>query len=535
MRSITAAILLGCTILSSPASGQTFSPERIKSDVTFLSDDLLEGRGNGSRGYEIAARFVAQRFTALGLQPANAGSWYQRVPFSESALRPGTPALVRIGSKTFANGSEVLLSATPYAADQKITADAVFVGYGLDAPAQGLDDYAGLDVRGKIVVALWGFPPGVPSEMAAHLSSEKARMAQDRGAAGLLIIHTPAYEKVYPWAERLKALPRPSHNWIGADGRPYSIAPDLAITGALSQASAAALFVGAPRTLSSVLQESARPGARVKGFALKPRVSVERHSVVTKISSPNVMAVLPGSDPRLANEYVVLTGHLDAIGLVDPVDGDPIVNGAMDNASGIATMLEAARAFVESGKRPRRSIMFVALAGEEKGLLGASYLANNPVTGNGQIVGLVNLDMPILTYDFKDVIAFGAEHSTIGSAVAKAIAGDGLSVSPDPEPQQVLFTRSDHYMFVKKGVPAVSLDTGDANGGQAATAEFRKLRYHQPGDDVSQAFNWRAAAKFARVNYLIARELADAAEPPRWYAGDFFGDTFAKGQPKAKR
>ena len=179
--------------------------------------------------------------------------------------------------------------------------------------------------------------------------------------------------------------------------------------------------------------------------------------------------------------------------------------------------------------------MFVALSGEEKGLLGASYLANNPVLGSGKIVGLVNLDMPILTYDFRDVIAFGAERSTIGSAVARAIAGEGLTLSPDPEPEQNIFVRTDHYMFVRKGVPAVSLKTGHDNGGAAASADFRANRYHKAGDDLAQAFNWPAAAKFARVNYLIARELADAPEAPRWYAGDFFGETFAKGEPKARR
>jgi Zn-dependent M28 family amino/carboxypeptidase len=247
------------------------------------------------------------------------------------------------------------------------------------------------------------------------------------------------------------------------------------------------------------------------------------------------MGILKGSDPALANEYILLTGHLDAIGLVEPENGDAIVNGAMDNASGIATMLEVARAFKESGTRPKRSIMFVALAGEEKGLLGASYLAKNPVLGNGKIVGLVNLDMPMLTYDFQDVVAFGAEHSTIGGAVSRAIASANVKLSPDPEPEQVLFTRTDHYMFVKEGVPAVSLDTGPANGGAAANADFIKHRYHKPGDDIRQKFDWNAAAKFARINYLIARELADAETAPRWYAGDFFGETFAKNAPKAPK
>jgi Zn-dependent M28 family amino/carboxypeptidase len=518
-----------------PAEQAQFSPERIRADVTFLADDLLEGRGNGSRGYEIASRFVAARFAALGLTPGNNGDWFQRVPFAESKLRPDAPAFIQIGDRKFANGDDVLLSSTPLFPDQEISGDAVFVGYGLDAPAQGFDDYAGLDVRGKFVVALWGFPPGSPSEMAAHLNSDKARMAQDRGALGLILIHTPTYEKVSPWETRRKGALRPSHAWVGADGRAFSSAPNLQFTASLGPAAAEALFANAAVPLATLIAQSEKPGGRPKGFPLASKISAERHSIVTRIASPNVMGILKGSDPALANEYILLTGHLDAIGLVEPENGDAIVNGAMDNASGIATMLEVARAFKESGTRPKRSIMFVALAGEEKGLLGASYLAKNPVLGNGKIVGLVNLDMPMLTYDFQDVVAFGAEHSTIGGAVSRAIASANVKLSPDPEPEQVLFTRTDHYMFVKEGVPAVSLDTGPANGGAAANADFIKHRYHKPGDDIRQKFDWNAAAKFARINYLIARELADAETAPRWYAGDFFGETFAKNAPKAPK
>jgi hypothetical protein len=531
-----AAILLaGPAAAQRPANQPEFSPERIKADVTFLADDLLEGRGNGSRGYEIAARFVAARFAALGLAPGNKSDWFQRVPFAESKLRPGAPAYLQIGNRRFANGEDVLLSPSPLYPDQQISGDAVFAGYGLDAPGQGFNDYSGLDVRGKFVVVLYGFPPGSPGEMAAHLNSEKARMAQDRGALGLITIHTPTYEKVNPWETRRKAGGRPSHAWVGADGRPYSSAPKLQFSGSLGPVAAEALFASAPVPLATLIAQSQKPGGRPKGFALPTKISAERHSDVSRIASPNVMGILKGSDPNLAGEFILLTGHLDAIGIVEPENGDAIVNGAMDNASGIATMLEVARAFKDSGTAPKRSIMFVALAGEEKGLLGASYLAKNPVLGTGRIVGLVNLDMPTLTYDFRDVVAFGAEHSTIGDAVARAIASAGVKLTADPEPEQVLFTRTDHYMFVKEGVPAVSLDTGPANGGAAAGADFIKHRYHKPGDDIRQDFDWDAGAKFARINYLIARELADAKTAPRWYADDFFGDTFAKDAAKAPK
>jgi Zn-dependent M28 family amino/carboxypeptidase len=211
------------------------------------------------------------------------------------------------------------------------------------------------------------------------------------------------------------------------------------------------------------------------------------------------------------------------------------MNGAMDNAAGIATMLEAARAFVDSGIRPKRSILFVALTGEEKGLFGSEYLAEYPLPAGHKVVANVNLDMPILTYDFQDVVAFGAEHSTVGEAVGRAAAQAGVALSPDPVPDLQLFVRSDHYSFVQKGVPSIFLVTGFKGAGKQASKDFEAKRYHAVGDDMSSPFDWNAGAKFARVNYLIARELADAPTAPRWYQGDFFGDKFAPGQPRAVR
>jgi len=250
---------------------------------------------------------------------------------------------------------------------------------------------------------------------------------------------------------------------------------------------------------------------------------------------PNVIGILPGSDPVLKDEYVVLSAHLDHIG-VDPRPGrDKIYNGAMDNAAGVATMLEAARAFTSSGKPPRRSILFVALAAEEEGLLGSAFLARNPVIGSGRVVADVNLDMPILLYDFQDVVAFGAEHSTLGPIVAAAGAKMGVTLSPDPMPEENLFVRSDHYSFVKAGVPSVFLVTGFKNGGEKAFRAFLRTHYHQVSDDVSLPFDWEAGAKFAKLNYLIAREIADGDTAPQWYDRDPFGERFAPKAPKAPR
>jgi hypothetical protein len=512
-----------------------FSGDRIKSDVAFLADDKLEGRYTGSPGHETAARYVAARFAALGLQQGNHGSWYQQIPFAEAERKAGAPSGVAIGGQMFSNGTDVSLYPNSAFTDQAIDAGTVFVGYGLDAPEIGSHDYDGLDVRGKIVVALWGYPKGAPSEVGAHLLSEKARMAKEHGAVGLLQVFTPPLASIIPWDRVAQRADEKDVKWVGADGKPNYPGPHLPLTGYLGPKAAAKLFDGAPTPLSSLLAATGQEGARPKGFPLDQKLHVERHSVARRVQSPNVIGILPGSDPKLRNEYLVLSAHLDHIGRIKPENGDSIANGAMDNAMGVATMLEAARAFVESGTVPKRSIMFVALTGEEEGLLGSEYLAMHPVTAPGKVVGAVNLDMPIVTYDFQDMVAYGAEHSTIGEAVAKAIGSQGIKLSPDPAPEQVSFVRSDHYSFVKAGVPAVSLDLGPAGPGAKATEDFLTNHYHRVSDDMKLPFNWGAAAKFALVNYMIARKLADDKDPPRWYKGDYFGDRFAKDAPKAGR
>jgi Zn-dependent M28 family amino/carboxypeptidase len=254
-------------------------------------------------------------------------------------------------------------------------------------------------------------------------------------------------------------------------------------------------------------------------------------------TSPDVVGILPGTDPVLAREHVVLTAHLDHLGIAkDAKPGeDAIYNGLLDNAAGVATMIEAARTFVASGKAPRRSVMFIANTGEEYGLLGADYFATHPTIAPQDMVGLVDLDMPLLLYDFIDVVAFGADHSTTGRAVAAAGASMEIGVSPDPRPHETLFVRSDHYPFVKVGVPAVFLMTGEGNGGAQAWQKFLAETYHSVKDDRTQPIEWKAGAKFAELNYRIARNMADADQRPLWYAGDYFGETYAPSQPRARR
>lgn len=509
-----------------------FTPEAFRAHVAFLADDLIEGRKPGTRGYDIAARYVAAQFEALGLRPAVGGSWFQPVEFVRYGVG-GTPTLT-IGDSTFTHGREVAFRPSAESEPLQLSAQLVFAGYGLDMPSHGFRDYDGLDVHGKVVVVLSGIPEGVASDVSAHLASDKRAMAARRGAVGMIQILRRADAEQTEWSQLASAaVARRDTAWVGEEG-PFDTAQGLRFTASVDSPVAEALFAGAPQSLRRVLDTAAREGGRPRGFALRPTVRVEREpATLERFTSPNVVAVLPGSDPTLANEYVAITAHLDHFG-VSEGEGDQIRNGALDNATGVATLIEVARQMVQSGERPRRPLLLAAVTAEEIGLLGAEYLARHPVV-DGRIVSLVNLDMPILTYDFQDVIAFGAEHSTLGPIVARAASRMDVTLAPDPLPEEGLFTRSDHYKFVREGVPSVFLMTGFSGEGEERFTDFLRNHYHSTHDDLNLPIDWEAGAKFARLNYLIAREIADGARPPQWYADSFFGDQFGGSQQRAER
>src|SRR4051812_21112505 len=541
---LLAAASLGFSLVAAapPAPSRAvplFSADRFRAHVTFLADDRLEGRDTGSRGHEIAAAYVASQFVGLGLTPGGEnGSWYQQVPFRSATL--AEPVVLTLsgpnGSGPLRNGLDAIVGASLDEEKQDIEAPVVFAGYGIDAPAEGIDDYKGLDVRGKFVAILAGVPEGLPSEIAAHLGDDKAAAAARHGAIGVITVYTSQYARVRPFAARAGgAVRRPVLGWVGKSGSAGEDAPGLRASLILGDSAAAALFAGARRSYAAVRAEAEKPKAHPRGFALATRLHLQRNSTWTSLASPEVIGLLPGGDPALKDEYVVLMGHLDHLGVrrnAKPGE-DAIYNGALDNAAGVATMLEAARAFAESGERPRRSILFIANTGEEKGLLGADYFAHYPTVPASRIAAVVDLDMPLLLYHFTDVIAFGAGHSQVAETVARAAGEMGVALSPDPMPEQNIFVRSDHYEFVKQGVPAIMLATGYANGGGAAWKGFLSGAYHHPNDDMSQKIDWESGARFARLNYLISRDLANADRRPLWYKGDYFADQFAPHAPRA--
>ncbi|MEQ1547656.1 MAG: M28 family metallopeptidase [Chakrabartia sp.] len=529
-----AAVSFSTLAVAQTTDTPTFRPEAMRAHVEFLADDLLEGRETGARGHEIAAHYVAAQFKALGLQPANKDGWFQRVPFS-GALLDEAKSSFSISGQPFSNRTEVLFGPARKAGDTKAEGDVVFVGYGIDDPKAGQNDYAGLDVKGKIVAVLTGFPKGMRSDIGAHYGRSKAKMAEKRGAIGVITIRTLERERTRAWTREIEGPVHPTIAWTQSDGTVFTETPAISFGVTLHDKAAAALFAGAPTSLGTILATADKDKGRPKGFALKQSVTLNRTTVLSALSSPNVIGMLPGSDPKLAGEYVLLMAHLDHNGVDPKRSGDQVFNGAMDNASGTAAMLEAARALAAMPDRPRRPILFAAVTAEEKGLLGSDYLARHPVISNGRVVSVVNLDMPVLLYDFKDVVAFGAEHSTMGPIVARAGKKMGVSLSPDPLPSEGLFTRSDHYSFVKQGVPSVFLMTGFKEGGELAFKTFLATHYHKVSDQADLPFNWNAAAKFAQINMLIAAEIANADEAPRWYADSFFGKIFAPDALRAAR
>lgn len=536
VKSALIAAMLATAATPAFAQDPVFDPQAVRAHVTFLADDLLEGRDTGSRGFDIAANYVAAQFIAMGLKPAAPdGSFFQKLTVREARL-DGAPRLtLTYGGKdtVLADTAQVLVR--PSLLDKSVAIDApmVFAGFGFDRPDLGFDDYKGLDVKGKIVVVLTGFPKGTPSELGAHLNSDKAVMAMKRGAIAVISIPTHEDSGRRPWDKRVAISDGPSKGWVGADGKAFSRAPALKAGITLNPEAAAPLFAAARKPLAKVLAQADRKGGRPKGFALSGKASLSLASTWKDVTSENVVAMLPGSDPKLAGEFVGMTAHLDHIGVHGQnakAGEDTLHNGAMDNASGVATMLEVAKAIAE--EKPRRSVLFAALTGEEGGLIGSDYLARNPVA-NSDLVAVVNFDMPVLTYMFSDVVAFGAENSTMGPVVAEAARKAGIKLSPDPMPEEGLFTRSDHYRFVQQGVPAVFMMTGFEGPGEKAFRGFLKDHYHQPSDDLKLPFNWDAAALFAKVNYYTVQTLANANERPRWFANSFFGKEFAPSAPKA--
>ena len=518
---------------SAATSSLSADKDNIRAHITYLASDELEGREAGTPGYDAAAAYAAAEMEKLGIAPAGGdGTYFQTVPLQRSYRVPDALAFSITDESTgealpLEENVDYVMFGSTRAAEASVEAGAVFVGFGIVAPDLGRNDYEGLDVDGKIVVSLGGTPKGIQTEERAFYGSQKAKEASDRGAIGSVSLVTPTREQVYSFARLVGEgrLESASMSWLQPDGSTYTTAPNLQAAGRLSMEGGRKLMEGAGQDFDAIMEAAEAEGGAVTGFDLPYRIAMTQTSTLDVVESDNVIGMIEGSDPELKNEIIVLTAHLDHIGISKSFEEDKINNGALDNAAGVATLLEAAR-LILAGERPKRSIMLLLVTAEEKGLLGAQYFAQNPTVNVERIVGSVNLDMPVLTYDFEDVVAFGSDRSTIAGAVSEAAEEMGMVLSPDPMPEQGIFTRSDHFRLVQIGIPSVFLATGYANGGDVAWAEHFAKHYHRPSDEMNENVNLDAAAKFADLNTKIALSLANQDERPLWNKDDFFARQF---------
>jgi len=491
------------------------------------------GREAGTPGYDQAAAYVAAEMQKLGVEPAGEdGTYFQTVPLQrsyrdETGLSMSVTVTETGNPLTLEENSDFVVYGSTSAAQSAAEAELVFVGFGVVAEELGRNDYEGVDVDGEIVVMLQGTPKGIQTEERAYYGSQKGSEASKRGAVGIITLETPTREKVYSFARLVGEgrLASARMGWLQPNGTPFSRASNIKVGAYMSLAGGRKLIEGAGADFDAIIEAAETEGGSIESFALPYTANIAQTSKLDVVESDNVIGFIEGSDPALKDEIIVLTAHLDHIGVSPSFLEDKINNGALDNAAGVATMLEVAR-MVLDGERPRRSVMLLLVTAEEKGLLGAQYFAQNPTVNVKRLVGSVNLDMPVLTYAFEDVVAFGSDRSTIADAVSSAAEEMGMMLSPDPFPDQGLFTRSDHFRMVEIGVPSIFLATGFANGGEEAWARHFAEVYHRPADEMNDTLDFDAAARFAEVNARIALKLANNDERPLWRSGDFFARQF---------
>jgi Zn-dependent M28 family amino/carboxypeptidase len=516
-----AAVAIGTTIHA--AIGDSSEAGRWWQHIAFLADDSLEGRETGSAGHRRAAEYVAGLWQKAGLQPAGAGGFIQpvalktrRIDESRSSL-----ALVRDGRTqplTLGEDANFSLRIDPA---PEVNAPLVFAGHGLDIPDQRINDLDGLNLNGAVVVYFSTPPASLSGALQAHFGSnaERWRMLKAAGAIGTISIGSLTGAEV-PWSRSTVARLLPQMSLADPALNEYA-GQQLAVT--MNPARADVLFAGSGHTLQELraLDDADRPLPR---FPLPARVKATIAVNRSDIESQNVAGILRGADPDLRDEFVVLSAHLDHVGVGEPVAGDRIYNGAMDNASGVAAILEVAARLRESGERVARSIVFLAVTAEEQGELGSRYyVAHAPVPARA-LVANINTDMFLPLFPLKTLMVLGLDESDLAADV-RAVAGDlKLTVQADPEPQRNRFIRSDQYSFVRAGIPALAMKVGyEANTPQAMTAQiWTAERYHAPSDDVNQPVNQQAAIGFVNVVHRLAVRIANRSSRPKWNDTSFF-------------
>jgi len=516
---LLAALLLGAGFSVPAATDWDALGNAWWAHIQYLAADQLEGRGTGTEGFAKAAVYVADEFRKAGLEPAGDDGYAQAVEFSVLELDEANSSLeITAAGKPvpFVFGEDGYLGITPNAA--AVDAPAVFVGYGLKIPEENYDDFAGLDLQGKIVVFVTGGPSSLPTAVKAHYQSgeERRKNLTARGAVGTIAIPNPTAQEV-PWSRTAGARFSPRMELKDAGGPP---APRFSLI--LNPEHADKIFAGSGHTFTEIrsLLGSEKPLPR---FPLAITVRGKTAEKRSSARSENLAGLLPGSDPRLAAEYLVVSAHLDHLGIGQPVNGDKIYNGAMDDASGVASLIEIARAMHDSGAKPRRSLLFLAVTAEEKGLLGSQYYAANP-TVKGAIVADLNMDMYLPLFPLKYLEVQGLGESSLGEDITAVAKESGVTVQADKQPDHVRFIRSDQYSFIKKGVPSLAFKFGWLPGTpeEKLFNDWYRERYHGPSDDTSQPVDKAAAAQFDAILGRLALRVADANARPTWKSDSFF-------------
>jgi Zn-dependent M28 family amino/carboxypeptidase len=552
MKQLTVSLLglLGLLSFFTPASAQTttaipaylrpevatalerVSPDSISAVMHILASDQFEGRQPGTRGFTMASDYVQNKMKAMGLLPGAAGGSYVQPVLLKKGKVSTTGSSLTIGSDPLVYGQDYLLHPNFYRPLSDVTAPLVFAGYGVYAPELHYDDYGNTDVKGCIVVFLDAAPAVFPSNERAYFSSAATKYAEavKRGAAGVISLSSTG--SLTGWEAMTKRAGQGTYRWAEANGDLQPDFPELKVVAALNPSRAITLFSASGHDWQDIA-DKAKAG-QPQSFPLNKQASMQVTSTLSDVHSSNLIGVIPGSSPTLKDQYVVYAAHLDHFGIGIPVKGDSIYNGAHDNASGVAILLEIARTFRSLPTAPKRSVIITIVTGEELGLLGSDYFIQHPTVPKKDIVANLALDMPFFFHPVLDIVPYGADHSTLSHQTQTAAAYLGLGIGPDPFPEQVVFIRSDHYSFIRQGIPALFIKSGfktiasDTVDRSRSDVDWRKTTYHTPQDDMSQAFDFNAAATHVKLNFLIGLLVCEDAGRPAWNKGDFFGGRFGR-------
>jgi Zn-dependent M28 family amino/carboxypeptidase len=514
-------VLIGALAALAATPDFTAEGKRWWSHVQALAADDMQGRNTGSEGYRKAAAYVANQFEKAGLKPAGTHGYSQPMKFNARQIieSQSEVALIRKGKvEPLKLGDDATIGIRANVAAQA-EAPLVFVGHGLTVPEAKHNDLAGLDLKGKVAVYLSGGPAAIPGPLKAHYSSaaERWKSLRQAGAIGFISIANPKSMDV-PWERASLARLQPSMS-LADPSMDESAGLQISIN--MNPARAEKLFQGSGHTFAEILA-LANANQPLPHFALSESVRAKVALKRWTLESQNVIAIYQGADPHLQSQYVVLSAHLDHLGIGEPIDGDRIYNGAMDDASGIASLIEVATQLKH--RATRRSILFLAVTGEEKGLQGSKYFAAHPTVSAGSIVADINMDMFLPLFPLKYLEVQGAGEFTLGEQARAACDRAGVQLQADKEPDRNLFIRSDQYSFIRRGVPALAFKFGYIKGSpeEAIFKEWYKKRYHAPSDDLSQPVDKAAAAEFNHILLDIATHVAEADQRPHWNQTSFF-------------